>query len=293
MTVTLSGIFTTTNIITIITALVAVGMLFLFQRTSKDDHKNMLAQLIIVLFIIAGVTYGLVLKDDDSISNLDIVLVDLIIFVAYFAIALLMRVIRQKNAQKETMTTRKLAFLGIIVGLASVLMLLGFPVLPGFHYLKVEISGLIIFMTLLWFDFKTAAIVSLITNFIHVFMPGTPPVIMFLDEGINFIATMIFILPTAILIKKCNLQSRRSQTIILWVSIASVVFTTVFMTLYNAFINLPLVYKMPLDFLTVLKVFGLFNLIKWGAVALVINLVWRRLYGLRNYSSYLSDEMAE
>jgi riboflavin transporter FmnP len=162
-------------------------------------------------------------------------------------------------------------------------MLLGFPVMPAAPYLKVEVSGLIIFLTLLWFDWKTAALVSLYTNFIHVFMPGSAPVIIFLDEGVNFIATMVFILPTVLFLKKTNLTTSKKFSPILLISIIGAIFTAVIMTLYNAFINLPIIYGWPMPFWTVVEIFGVFNLIKWGLVAIVINLTWKRLYKLRNF----------
>ncbi len=279
-----SQIFNLENTIMVIAALAAVGLLFVLRKTRKSDKKNMIAQLMIVIFILVGVTLGLVFKGDETIQSGDILLVDLIIVAVYCIFAAVIHLVDGKKGKHSVMTTRKLAFLGIIVGLASVLMLLGFPVMPGFIFLKVEISGVIFFMTLLWFDLKTATLVSLITNFVHVFMPGSPPVILFLDEGINFVATMIFLLPAAFLIDKQHLQEKNCTRRIFWVSLTSVIFTTIFMTLYNAFINLPLVYRMDMGFIEVLEVFGVFNLIKWGVVAVIINLVWRRLYGLRQFN---------
>jgi CRISPR-associated protein Cas1 len=47
---------------------------------------------------------------------------------------------RQKEQAPSPLSTKKIAFLGIIIGLSSALMLLGFPIIPGFHFLKVELS---------------------------------------------------------------------------------------------------------------------------------------------------------
>jgi riboflavin transporter FmnP len=206
---------------------------------------------------------------------------DAIILAAYFLMLFIVSKLKQSGKLKKTISTRKIAFLGIMVGLASALMLLEFPVIPGYHFLKIELSALMIFMTLLWFDFKTAVLVSVATNLIHVFMPTTPPVILFMDEGVNFIATMIFIAPTAIFMKKQDLGDQGKRSLMIWLTIASALLTSVVMVMYNQFVNLPIIYKIEMPFITVLEVFGVFNLIKWGLNALVINLLWRRLYSLR------------
>ena len=125
----------------------------------------------------------------------------------------------------------------------------------------------------------------LATNLIHVFMPSTP-VILFMDEGVNFIATMIFIAPTAILVRRQNLFDSEKRPIVTWIVIGSALLTAIVMVLYNYFINLPIIYKMEMPFKSVLEIFGVFNLIKWGLNALVIILLWRRLYALR----MISDE---
>lgn len=270
----------------ILAGYLAVIALFTQLQKRVDNNKRisnrMITSVIGLLAILSGITYALASKEEPTDFSV-ILIIDAIIAVGYCTImAVAMRANRLKN-KTQALSTRKVAFLGILIGLASALMLLGFPILPNAPYLKVEISGLIVFMALLWFDWKTALVVSLYTNFVHVFMPGSIPVILFLDEGVNFIATTVFILPMAIFLNKSKLTEKRKISPVLIISLIGVVFTTVVMTLYNAFINLPLIYGMDMPFSTVFKLFGVFNLVKWGFVAIAINLTWRRLYSLRNF----------
>ena len=272
-------------IISVLGIMMAMVLVYLMARTKENDRKLLVVQIATGVFIIAGFSFGLAVKGDGEIAPLKILMFDAIILAAYllglFAIAKL----RKSGRIQKGVSTRKIAFLGIMVGLSSALMLLGFPGIPGFTFLKVELSALMIFMTFLWFDFKTAVFVSLATNLIHVFMPSTtPPLIPFMDEGVNFIATMVFLAPTAIFLRRHRLATDKKWSPILWLTSASVILTVVVMVLYNHYINLPLIYGMNLPFKTVLEVFGVFNLVKWGLNGLVINLLWRRLYTLRAFN---------
>ncbi|PKL00500.1 MAG: hypothetical protein CVV56_05860 [Tenericutes bacterium HGW-Tenericutes-1] len=277
--------------IIMVDSLILVGylavMALVIKLSKRDDatkkiSNRMITSLVTLFAIIVGISYALFTKETPT-PFLSVVLIDVIIALLYLVImAVAIKCDKRANTPK-TLSTRKVAFLGILIGLASALMLLGFPIMPLAPYLKVELSGLIIFMALLWFDWKTAAVVSLYTNFIHVFLPGSAPVIIFLDEGVNFIATMVFIMPMAIFLNRAKLSVTKKISPIFIISVIGVIFTAVVMTLYNAFINLPLVYGWPMPFWTVVEIFGVFNLIKWGFVAIVINLTWKRLYSLRNF----------
>jgi len=258
---------------------VSLVLMFSLAKHFKEQRTLFILFLLSVIFIETGLTLGLWLSDNAA-SN--ILLYDAGVLIAFSLIMLVVYLWKQKQEKKTKLNTKITAFLGIIVGMASVLMILGFPVIPGFLYLKVEFSALIIFMTLLWFDFKTAVIVSLLTNILHFLMPGTPPLIPLLDEMVNFLATMIFILPTAIFLKKHKLSEPKSNLSILWFSILGVASTTVLMVLFNQYINLPLIYNIDMTFTQVLTVFGIFNLIKWGLNAILIILTWKRFYSIRS-----------
>ncbi|MGD9886512.1 MAG: ECF transporter S component [Bacilli bacterium] len=259
-------------------------ILSIIQSHEKRTPKTIIISLIIIVVILLGVSYAIAydfLSDGKPLPIGDIAKVDFLIVFAYCGITfLIIKSHRQKTHEKQT---TKIAVLSLLIAMSSVLMMMSIPIFPQAPFLKLELSGLVIFMVLLWYDFKTAIVVSLLTNFIHVFLPSsTAPLILFLDESINFIATMCFLLPGAIMFRNFNNQKKPSSLSVILSSVIGVLFTLVFMVLYNHFINLPLVYHQDFwTFKQVLTIFGLFNLIKWGAVAMVINVLWKRLYNLK------------
>ena len=58
---------------------------------------------------------------------------DAIILALYFLIIFIVAKLREAGKLKQSVFPRKIAFLGIMVGLASALMLLEFRV-PGYHF---------------------------------------------------------------------------------------------------------------------------------------------------------------
>ena len=244
----------------------------------EEAKKILNLSVISIVFVIIGLTIGLWLNNNSLKS---ILIYDAALLIGYSLIMLLIYFFKKNTKKNNKLNTKMTAFLGIIVGMASVLMILGFSIIPGFIFLKVEFSALVIFVTLLWFDFKTAVIVSLLTNILHFLMPGTPPLIPLLDEMVNFLATMIFILPTAIYLNKHRKARGINHISILWLTILGVALTTVLMVLFNQYINLPIIYKIDMSFKEVLTVFGIFNFIKWSLDAFLINLTWKRFYSLK------------
>lgn len=263
---------------------IIVGLLValsIIQTHEKKTPKTIIVSIVTIVVILFGVSYAIAydfISDEKAVPIFKIAIIDLLIVLVYCGISFL--IIKSRKERTHEKQTTKIAVLSLLVAMSSVLMMMSIPIFPQASFLKLELSGLVIFMVLLWYDFKTAIIVSLLTNFIHVFMPSsTPPLIPFLDEGINFIATMAFILPSVIVFqtKKPTLVSVIITTVI------GVLFTLVFMVLYNHFINLPIVYGQDWwTFRQVFTIFGLFNLIKWGSVAIVINVLWKRLYNLKS-----------
>ncbi|OQX93258.1 MAG: hypothetical protein B6I17_03415 [Tenericutes bacterium 4572_104] len=261
-----------------ISVALALGLMFLIYKNLKEAKKILNLSVISIVFVIIGLTIGLWLNNNSLKS---ILIYDAALLIGYSLIMLLIYFFKKNTKKNNKLNTKMTAFLGIIVGMASVLMILGFSIIPGFIFLKVEFSALVIFVTLLWFDFKTAVIVSLLTNILHFLMPGTPPLIPLLDEMVNFLATMIFILPTAIYLNKDRKARGINHISILWLTILGVALTTVLMVLFNQYINLPIIYKIDMSFKEVLTVFGIFNFIKWSLDAFLINLTWKRFYSLK------------
>jgi riboflavin transporter FmnP/heme/copper-type cytochrome/quinol oxidase subunit 4 len=264
--------------------LIALTLMFFLGKNRKDQKQFLIVSLFSLAFIVAGITYAylfLIEVDDQKVELSTIILTNIVVIIIYLAGLFLVNRANQQESHRQKLTTQRLAIQGILVGMASVLMLISFPVMPAAPFLKVELSALIIFMTLIWFDFKTAVVVSLITNIVHYFMPSSAPIIPLLDEMINFLATMLFILPTAIFIKRESLDVENKSIKILILSLAGFVSTVVLMVLFNQYINLPYIYNIPMSFTDVLLIFGVFNIIKWGLNLVVINLTWKRFYVIR------------
>ncbi len=259
--------------------IIALALMFLLGRNQKGGRKTLIISTLSMIVVVLGITYGLLQSGENQLE--DVLIYITVILSIYSLVVGIVYFIQSRKPQesRKPASTRKISLLGLLVGLSSVLMLISFPVIPAAPFLKVELSALVIFMTMIWFDFKTAVIVSLITNIVHFFMPGTtPPIIPFMDEMVNFLATMIFIMPTAIFLNKNQLNPNKKVNGILIYTIAGFIATTVLMVLYNQFINLPLIYNMQMSFKEVIAIFGLFNIIKWGLNAAVINLTWKRFY---------------
>lgn len=263
-----------------------IGLLLL-SKTSKRNNKTFLVGVFLVSFIMVALNYLLFTRMKtgfDLVINEQLTLhfsraVRIIIIdIAALSVSFLVLHLLSKEREKKKISTNYVAIIGVLISLASILMYFGIPVIPGYSFLKLEFSGLIIFLVFIWFDFKSAVIVSLITNLLHAILPGTStPIILFLDELVNFIATMAFLLPSVIGIKRDeNGKITNPKQVITYVTIG-IFCTSVFMLFYNYLFNLPVIYHMKMSFVTVLSVFGLFNLIKWGSVGLLIIFLWQKL----------------
>lgn len=263
--------------------IIALALMFFLGRNQGEKRKTLVVSTIAIIVILIGTTYGVLQASNDEVVLSDVLLYDAAILFAYSLIVGIVYYIQRNKPieERKPNSTRRIALLGLLVGMSSVLMLISFPIIPAAPFLKVEVSALVIFLTLVWFDFKTAVIVSLITNIVHFFMPGSTPIIPFMDEMVNFLATMIFIMPTALITRKKDLSDKSSSTSVVLTTIIGLLGTVVLMVLFNYYINLPLIYNLPMTFNEVLAIFGLFNIIKWGINLFVINLSWRRFYLIR------------
>jgi len=276
---------------------VLLSLFFMFylalsnKRGDNNIKKFIIASLLLSIIFI-GINYLLITNMDtptdlkfseDFIINISSMLRLIIINTVLLGIYALLAIQLVRKKEKKRITTTKVAIIGILISVSSVLMLFSIPIFPPAPFLKLEVSGLIIFMVFIWCDVKTAIIVSLLTNLIHVFMPGTSaPVILFLDEFVNFVATMSFLVPSLLFIKKDSFNDVTNENVIPYVILVGVAFTTIFMIMYNFLFNLPIVYGMEWEFKQVVLVFGAFNLIKWGSVGFLIILLWKKLVPLLN-----------
>lgn len=263
---------------------------FLILNLRKKDASKKVSIIAGVIFAVAILSVNLIIyndyqkqlsKDPEVIfPYAKVILFNVFLLVAFSLIWYFLT--NKKSHEKVSVAT--VATLGLLTALASVLMLFGIPIFPNAPYLKVEVSALIYFMIFLWFGIKPTILVIFLTNFIHALMPSiTPPVILFLDEMVNVVACVAYLTPSFIIFRKRKENEAPSFNKVIVTAIIGVLFTTIFMVLYNYFINLPLIYDMKTDFLAVLSIFGLFNLIKWGSVSVVVVLLYRKINSLKEH----------
>jgi riboflavin transporter FmnP len=219
--------------------------------------------------------------------------------IAGFVIYLILKDIRHDGSVSQH-TTKSIAVIGVLAAVSSVLMLLGFPIVPvaGFDFLKIEFSVLFIFLVFIWFDFKSAIIVSLITNLVNsIIQPGLIP---FMDQSINFIATMVFLIPLVFAFRKCVVNKKENDVLpvrkMLILGVLSMLLTTVVMVIINLLLIIPVydnlyyggvskaIYAVSSNYyLVVFSIFGGFNIVHWGLIALAIAIFGNRLMKVKQY----------
>ncbi|MGE6375209.1 ECF transporter S component [Peribacillus muralis] len=133
----------------------------------------------------------------------------------------------KKNKVKKTVT---LAMMGSI---SYLLMLLNFP-FPGFPpFLNVDFSDIPALIAALIFGPVAGILVEFIKNLLDLVMTGTLTVVP-IGHIANFIAGILFVLPTYYVFKKIN--SKKGMTFAL---LAGTVTMAVFMSVLNYFVFLP------------------------------------------------------
>lgn len=126
-----------------------------------------------------------------------------------------------------------LVSLGMFSAIAYVLMLLKFPILPAFSFLKLDFSEIPALIAVLVYGPGAGIIVEFLKNMLDYFMTGS-------ETGVpvghisNFIAGLLYILPVYYIYQK--LQSRKGMITAL---LAGTVFMSLVMSVLNYFIFIP------------------------------------------------------
>ncbi len=126
-----------------------------------------------------------------------------------------------------------LVSLGMFSAIAYVLMLLKFPILPAFSFLKLDFSEIPALIAVLVYGPGAGIIVEFLKNVLDYFMTGS-------ETGVpvghisNFIAGLLYILPVYYIYQK--LQSRKGMITAL---LAGTVFMSLVMSVLNYFIFIP------------------------------------------------------
>jgi len=207
--------------------------------------------------------------------------------------------------------TKNVTLVGILGALGVISMLIGIPIMPvlGFDFLKLDFCLVVLVCTLLLIDFKTAIAVAFVANLVDGLLK--PGVIFLLDQGINFIASTLFLIPIYFLVsyskKRLNSEiPHKTVLTILYCTIATIS-TTILMILINFFIVIPIydaafggaisLALNPINenkFIATIIVFGSFNIIKWTCVSLVISLIYNRFIKFKKticYEEMLTEEL--
>lgn len=275
-------VFTLAFVAIIITFLIVFTNLRAMEK--RLNIKTHILNTLLIILILFGVGYYFYMEKK---GGKEIPLYKQIIvyafFLALYAALTVATFLRKKNGT-ERLSIYKITVLGLMAGLAYVLRFFGFPIIPGFTFLKLEFSGIIYILVLIWFGFGSAIAVCFVTNLLRVIMHFSlfeATLVLGLDQLVNFIASVAYILPVALFFIKLK-EDEQPSSRKMWVATAlGTVITSLFMIFYNYFINLPIIYKLALPFMETFVVFGVFNIIKWGLVTLTVNLLWKELYNLK------------
>lgn len=190
---------------------------------------------------------------------------------------------------KSVLNVRKMVFIALLGALSAVLMALNFalPFMPPF--LKFDVADFPALFAGFYLGPIAGILVTVIKIALELLLTGTETA--FVGEFTNFVASLVFILPASLIYKFG--KTKKSALIGL---IASTLFVSVICVFLNLFISLPMyvkLYGLPMDEIVAmcrstmplikdeltLLLFGVlpFNLIKYGATAIVTFVIYKRL----------------
>ncbi|MCR5031855.1 MAG: ECF transporter S component [Lachnospiraceae bacterium] len=228
---------------------------------------------------------------ENIVTNIVFVVEFILLMAAMFVIAYVFEKISKKKRGDTTriLTTRKVAMIGMLSAIATVLMLIEIPVpfAPGFY--KLDLSELPILIGTFAFGPVSGVMIEMVKIFLKVLVKGTSTA--FVGELANFIVGCSLILPASILY---SFKKNKIQALI--ACIAGTLCMTIVGTSFNAIYLLPKfaeMFGMPVDALvamgtainpgitniTTFVVFAVapLNLIKGGINSIVTFLVYKHI----------------
>ncbi|MFS0643885.1 ECF transporter S component [Siminovitchia sp. 179-K 8D1 HS] len=131
------------------------------------------------------------------------------------------------------LNTKSFVAIGMLSSLSFVLMLIKFPIPPFPAYLTVDFSDIPALIAGLMYGPLAAVLVELIKNFIDYLMIGSEAGIP-IGNFANFIAGIVFVLPTYFVFKKLNKNWGLAVSLV-----AGTIFMSVFMSILNYVAILP------------------------------------------------------
>ncbi|QIL46600.1 ECF transporter S component [Vagococcus coleopterorum] len=179
----------------------------------------------------------------------------------------------KKNQTKEMVGTAMLA------AIAYILLLIAFPVIPAFPFMKVDFSEIAILISTYVFGPVAGILTALVRSLLHMLTSGEPAA--FIGDAASFIAALSFVLPIYYLSK-----TKQTTKNLITSFVTGTVIMTVVMSVLNAVAIIPLYSKIAgFDIgMSVSKyvLYGVvpFNLVKGTLVSMVFMLIHQKVIPL-------------
>lgn len=289
-------------IVTVFGFINLITSIFNLQKTKRKIILNS----IILAFGVVILGVGILNFNDYQL----VVKAFVILIIISCLISFIIIVDERKNISK--LKTKNITIVGVLGALGVISMLIGIPIMPvaGFDFLKLDFCLVVVVCTLLLFDFKTAVAVAFISNLVDGLLK--PGVIFLLDQGVNFIASTLFLIPFYFLVeyskKRIDSETPHKVSVTIFYCVIATISTTVLMILINYFVIIPIYDAAIFDgglvamlllingnkFIATLIIFGTFNIMKWTAVSLVISLIYSRFLKFKMsiyYEESLNEEL--
>lgn len=174
---------------------------------------------------------------------------------------------------------RALVSIAMLSSIAYVLMLVNFPIPPFPNFLKIDFSDLPALIGALIFGPMAAILVELLKNILDYFMTGS-------ETGVpvghiaNFIAGLIYILPTYYIYNKIKTKKGMSFALIVGSILMSVIMSVlnyyIILPAYTYFLNFPAMSAAEIRQYIVAGILP-FNLIKGLAMSLVFMVLFTKM----------------
>jgi len=273
-------------------------------KTTREKIKIILSMVVLLLGL-----FSLIL----GLFNIEKYLLVLSVFGVLLLISCLISyfIIYDERKEISKFQTKNIAVVGILGALGVISMLIGIPIMPvlGFDFLKLDFCLVVLVCVLLLFDFKTAVAVAFVSNLIDGLLK--PGVIYLLDQGINFVASTLFLIPIYFLVaytkKRINSEITHKNILTILFCAISTISTTILMIFINYFVVIPIYDNATGNaistgllqinnnkFLATIMIFGTFNIIKWTCVSIVISLIYNRFIKFKKsicYEELLAEEL--
>ncbi|MFN2745555.1 MULTISPECIES: ECF transporter S component [Bacillus] len=174
---------------------------------------------------------------------------------------------------------RRLVSISMLSSIAFILMMLSFPILGAFPYLKIDFSDIPALIAVILYGPGAGIAVEAVKNVLNYFIAGSASGVP-IDQTANFVAGVLFIMPAALLLKKTNsakgfVTALFAGTILMALSM-SILNYVLFLPAYTWFLNAPALSAGALK-TTILAGILPFNIIKGLAVALVSTAIFLQL----------------